>query len=38
MKHIEIIAENLFEYMKEKNIDNTLKAIGGNSTNVKKNC
>ena len=34
MKHDEIIAQNIFEFMKKKSSDKTLKAISGNSTNV----
>ena len=33
-KHAEIIADNLVEWLKERNIDGDLQAIGGDSTNV----
>ena len=36
MKHAEIIAQNILEFMKKTGNDKTLKTIGSESTNVKK--
>ena len=33
-KHSEIIAEKIVDWLVEKNLDKTLLAIGGDSTNV----